>query len=1350
MHDPTGRRLDDATVYIVGEGNATISDDDIITGNGDWDIIMADSAFIPGYAVVGEYPDIGQPQLLGNIKRYGGPGDDIVEGEGGADYIDGQLGDDILEGGDTVDIVVGGLGDDQITVEQGNDDIQGDHGKDTVLSRRAVPGTVLTPTTLTHLRSDGSMLNIHTLHDIFEVARLFGDAQDNTFDLNAWDSTAFVSGGGGDDLLLVTNDTNMVLRDATVAEKMFYLDHYDFAKDASISLATGATYHLASLENVRLAGGAGDNTIDAKDYSRPVTFVADAGDDSFIGGSAADVFIFIADSLLGTDTVKGNLGQDLITFVDEYLGIATVADVKVDLQSHVFQMVNGSLNLILTDDLENATGGDGDDMLKGNAKPNVLLGGKGDDTLQGRDGNETYAFDTDDPWGLETIIEDVGGGNDTLDFSGTTGRSVSVNLAITVDQVVNINLTLRVQDSGGGEGEIENVLGGTRADVIRGNTFDNVLRGGSGDDVLDGKSGNDVLDGGPGNDDLEGGLGLDTINERADTNFTLTDTSLTRGTGEVDTLHNVDIANLVGGPSANVFDLSGWTGTGSLHGGDNPLFPRLDTVVVQADATFTLTNTLLTVSTMSAPITLGLYLVTTPVIMFRPSIEVAILADGPGSHTLDASAFSGATMLTGNEGDDILIGGSGADVLRGGLGNDRLTGNRGNDLLDGGAGSDEVVESLATVAWDVDVTVHNGSLLIVQKDPMPFPIDDTITEFDLMVAIEAVDITGSPQNDIFDLSGWMAGAADIHGGGGVNALRAVILDPDSDPEPDPVTITLTNTGLTFTGGAGAILFDSIQIAFLTAPDGDDLIDATAFTGAARLNGGLGNDVLKGGPGVNILDGGAGDDLLIFRPDGGLDLDGIIGGDGTDTLDFSAFAAGLTLDLSILGATQLVVPGELQLLLTGNVLPLVDDIENVIGGSGADTILGNGLNNSLTGGGGADLMLNGQGGTDTIVEAADAVLMVLTDLSLNTDGIADTLSSIELARLTGGTGNNKIDATAFTHPATLIGGPGVDELFGGSSSDLLIGGTGNDKMHGGLGDDRYQFDVDDLLGEDVVDEAPVVGGNDTLDFSLTTGQSVSVDLSLTSQQPVHATNLKLTLTDNTSVENIIGGAKGDVLRGNTADNIFLGAGGSDIIAGGGGVLDRVVDSRDADFLLTNTSLTITDALGSEVDTLSDIDGAVLLGGLGLNRLDASAFTLGPVTLAGGAGNDVLLGGYGDDDLFGGEGDDILFGGGGADDLRGDAGNDRLGGSGTVDPMIGPDANDVLRGGFGNDTYVFDQSFQQGTDTVIEFFGQGFADVLQGVGLGGIVIDLSMGGSQFIGLRLSIILSGNLGAVEDSFP
>ncbi len=81
--------------------------------------------------------------------------------------------------------------------------------------------------------------------------------------------------------------------------------------------------------------------------------------------------------------------------------------------------------------------------------------------------------------------------------------------------------------------------------------------------------------------------------------------------------------------------------------------------------------------------------------------------------------------------------------------------------------------------------------------------------------------------------------------------------------------------------------------------------------------------------------------------------------GTDTFDFSGYKVAQTIDLR--SGYFSSVGG-----LTGNVtIAMGATIENAIGGTGADTMTGNAVNNVLTGGQGNDI-LDGQGGFDTAV------------------------------------------------------------------------------------------------------------------------------------------------------------------------------------------------------------------------------------------------------------------------------------------------------------------------------------------------------------------------------------------------
>ncbi|GIX50064.1 MAG: hemolysin D [Limisphaera sp.] len=1005
-----------------------------------------------------------------------------------------------------------------------------------------------------------------------------------------------------------------------------------------------------------LQGGPSANVLDATAYSRPVTFVATPGGDTYLGGPAADVFRFVVDQPLDVITLRGNGGADTLDFS------GTADGVTVDLAIlNTAQTVHADLDLVLQDEIENAIGGDGDDILRGNSLDNLLQGGPGNDWLEGRAGHETYVFDTDLAWGDETVVEQIADpGVDALDFSGTTTRSIHLNMGLLgVFQVVNDNLRLRLV----GEG-IEVVRGGALDDVIHGNGNNNWLVGGPGNDLLDGKGGDDRLDGGSGNDTLLGGAGVDRIVESANTDFTLTDWELRRGTGEVDTLDSIEIAHLSGGPGNNTFTLTGWTGQGSILGQGG-----LDTVVWAANADFVLTDAALAVTVATGPMLLN-------------SIEQARLTGGEGPNLLDASGFSGRAFLTGGLGNDVLIGGSGADVLRGGPGNDILTGGRGNDILDGGTGANRVIEDLSATAWPVEFVARNNLLFITQRDPSPTPTDDTVYEVDFLAGIQELELTGSAQNDSFDVSGWTAGSLNLAGGGGSQDTLRLQLPVPHVPAPTGATVTLTNTQLSFTGAGGTIALSSIEWAVLTGTDRDEVFDVTQFTGIAWVYAGGGNDLILDGPGPNWYEGGPGDDRFVFFQDGAVvaDLNVVVGGPGTDTIDLSAFTTGVSVDLGLLGTIQTAVAGELQFFFPD------EDLENLVGGSGNDMLRGNGLDNTLTGGPGPD-NLDGAGGRDTVRESADADF-VLTNVALTVGGVTDTLANIEIAHLIGGAGDNSLDASGFSGTAILEGGDGNDLLVGGSGSDILVGGAGNDTLRGGAGHDIYRFDVDLVLGHDTVDEAPG-NGTDMLDFSETSGVGVTVRLGVTSVQTVAAGRLQLTLVHGDSIEYLRGGDGDDLLEGNALDNYISGGRGDDQILGGAGN-DTVFENRDADMLLTDTNLQI----GFELDDLQSIERAFLQGGDRGNVLDATAFT-GTAWLYGLGGNDVLYGGSGDDILSGGDGEDVLRGNGG---------------------------DDTLLGGRGNDVYIFDLSFDQGTDTVTESPGEGYADMLLGIGLSGLVVNL----------------------------
>lgn len=208
---------------------------------------------------------------------------------------------------------------------------------------------------------------------------------------------------------------------------------------------------------------------------------------------------------------------------------------------------------------------------------------------------------------------------------------------------------------------------------------------------------------------------------------------------------------------------------------------------------------------------------------------------------------------------------------------------------------------------------------------------------------------------------------------------------------------------------------------IIANDAANTIDGGA--GQDHIRGGDGDDAISGGAGNDRLEGEAGDDRFVISSehpsqDG---RDTYDGGDGIDTLDFSALDAGVRVSLKAGAGTYGV--------------DSFSGIENVTGGAGADALRGDDRGNALTGNGGDDSLIGGEG--DDLLVAGKG-----------NDRLDGGLGADELA---GGDGADRLEGRQGAD--TLDGGEGDDLLLGAQDDDLLTGGAGNDTLDGGSGDDR---------------------------------------------------------------------------------------------------------------------------------------------------------------------------------------------------------------------------------------------------------------------------------------------------------
>ena len=240
-----------------------------------------------------------------------------------------------------------------------------------------------------------------------------------------------------------------------------------------------------------------------------------------------------------------------------------------------------------------------------------------------------------------------------------------------------------------------------------------------------------------------------------------------------------------------------------------------------------------------------------------------------------------------------------------------------------------------------------------------------------------------------------------------------------------VTVSLAVSGAQATGGSGTDTLRSIE----------------------ALYGSKFNDKFTGTLGNNIFDGQG----------------------GYDTVSYANATSAVTVTLNGATAASVTVGGVAE--------DSIKNIENLIGGSAADTFSGDSLANVFKGGVGKDV-LNGNGGIDT------------ADYSDKTSAVTVTLNGATAASVTVG----GVVEDSIKNIENLIGGSAADTfsgdslaniLNGGSGNDTLIGGIGKDTLVGGNGNDLFDFNALPEMGTtsttwDVIKD--FIGGQDKIDLA----------------------------------------------------------------------------------------------------------------------------------------------------------------------------------------------------------------------------------------------------------------------------
>ncbi|HWA12298.1 MAG TPA: calcium-binding protein [Burkholderiales bacterium] len=1253
------------------------------------------------------------------INGTGNALDNLITGNAAVNILSGGAGNDTLNGGGGADILVGEAGDDTYVVDHANDSVmeQDDEGEDVIRSTvtfilpQNVEALVLLGTA--PIGGTGNDLGNRLLGNGANNV-LSGGAGDDVLDGGAGNDT--LRGGEGDDTYFINVITDVIVEDADAGHDTLRTSVsltalkplHAHVEDLVLLGSAALNAYGNALDNV-ITGNAAANRIDGGAGADEMT--GGAGDDTYVIDNAGDTVTELAGE--GTDTVLSSLSHSLAANVDKLTltGTGSINGTGNALNNTVTG--NGGNNAL--------SGGNGNDLLAGNAGDDILDGGQGDDTMQGGAGNDAYYVDS----AGDKLVEAANAGADTI--------FTSIDLVLGAN-LENANLLGSLAGHLTGNALNNRLTGNEGVNVLRGEAGNDLLYGNGGNDELYGGAGTDSLSGGSGNDQLDGGAGADTLDGGDGDDIYIvdsaTDSIVESPDGGVDTVRvavgtSIDIAsishieNLVllgtvgtgtgnsgnniitgnasanrlvglgGNDTLNGFEgndileggegddvLSGGTGNDSMAGGAGN-----DSYFVDAagDTITELPGGGEDTVYSAASFVLGAHL---------ENLELTAAGASSGTGNDAGNRISGNAadnVLSGAGGDDRLSGMGGTDTLHGDAGDDTLDGGGGADAMDGGGGNDsyhvdnalDVVTELQnqgtdTVISSIDYVLgsHLENLMLtgLNASGTGNALANAISGGDgndLLDGKEGIDtLIGGDGDDTYIVDNLEDTVTELAGEGHDSIRASVTLFlPDhvedlvllQSPANNPLFGTgngLNNriegrntAGVTLSGGSG----DDV----LVGDDGDDVFDFSGWEGADSMAGGHGSDT------YHVDDG---NDVVIETEDGGPDTVVIVHTyEGAYLLPDNVEYAKLD------GYTHTgreLIGNSLDNVLTG-----FDGDDLLRGGEGNDYLVGQLGSDSLHGGAGDDVYsIVGQ---DLVFELAGEghdVVHVYDDhqLAENTEDLF-LLSDHAGVNLDASLIGNDLDNLISTGPG------GNNHLEGRGGNDRLVGFSGNDEMWGGIGDDVYVANENSIIHENA-DE-----GTDAIEYRGSDFTLLVIPDNVENVAMINGINVLGNGLDN----RIIGNGNDNGLSGGDGDDIIDGAGGNDTLNGGtgndrlegalgndtlnGGEGDDILDGGGGSDVMTgglgddtyyvSTSLdTVAELSGQGEDTIysgvtyflgafNSIEHLVLTGtaemGRGSNFGDHIQGNDGVNQLLGEAGDDFLDGGLGSDSLFGGEGDDTFI-------------------------------------------------------------------------------------------------------------
>ncbi|WP_299030423.1 DUF4214 domain-containing protein [uncultured Sulfitobacter sp.] len=804
----------------------------------------------------------------------------------------------------------------------------------------------------------------------------------------------------------------------------------------------------------------------------------------------------------------------------------------------------------------------------------------------------------------------------TITDNETTGQTLENGTeVIGADRAMLLGSANRDNFTGGA---LQDFLhGGDGDDTLDGGAGDDLIRGGNGDDVIRWRGeGNATVEGGNGHDNLIIGNADEQLTSAIEWQFYdasgAAETGILGGTSGMFELfgptfeqtvdERADI--IIGGNKVNVLGVEGISVIGSdLH---SDLFIH-DEGILYFGGRGTATDTF---AAILSDVTDDLLLradgrdaynnvATEPVYWsIGDGSEIAemerfILLSGQGNDRIVGGASDYGDLISGNAGNDTLETGGGLlDRLEGNTGDDLLIATKGTSGADffGQEGIDTFVgEAEGEISLRVltDVFTHSGEMVtaagfdLATAQSLMARLSDTtginyfsdaLSLFKLLT-IEKYHLTAGAGDDVLLAA---EGNSVLFGGAGDDVLLSragndVLIGEagldtyvfDADFGDDVIAaedigggrlmftdharadlaftaqgndLIVTASGGTIrvrdyfqTGGNGAN-FEIVTTDATFNPDLSNLGGAVtaALARAERAQGdetsNLGAEFLETSTGgsdaamrkaLGVVQGQDGDDQIVAFE--GADV--IDGGEGNDAVYYSESSAGVRVDLATGLGSAGAAEGDLYL-----------GVENVIGSEHADTLTGNGESNFLNGDKGRDV-LSGNAGADEVFGGGGEDTV---DGGSGDDALSGGLGADSVL---GGSGNDLVSGQQGDD--TLMGGEGDDAIFGGNGNDALKGDAGNDTLYGDAGSDTLDGGA---------------GLGDRADYT-TSSAAVQIDLNRMAQTGGHANGDILM-----NIEDAVGSAMHDILRGTDAvnmlggqagDDLMYGRGGSDFLAGGDG-------------------------------------------------------------------------------------------------------------------------------------------------------------------------------------------------------